>query len=59
MLTKISVVKTYWVGMTFEQKTVLADAVNLVMHADEYLDKYFNQEHLDAMNNLRQALLNV
>lgn len=60
MLTKIAVEKTYWLGMSAEQKD---DLINFVREFDQSdikgLSKQFSREGLDALNDLRECLLSA
>lgn len=62
MLTRIEVKKTYWLGMSGEQKTdLLTGLVAMIEYEKECSasNKLFSCDELDALGDLRQALLNI
>lgn len=60
MLTKIVVEKTYWVGMTLEQKEALIKFVRDFEQSDiKGLSHGFERDSIAAMDDLRTSLLNM
>lgn len=62
MLTKISVVKTYWLGMTKEQKDMLLRTMTVTINNSEFkavIDSVLMPEEKEVLEDLRQSLLNV
>lgn len=60
MLTKIEVSKTYWIGISETQQTELRSAVvKLKDFYPETLNEIFTLEEQEALNEFRQAMLNV
>ena len=59
MMTKTEVTKTYWVGMTTEQKKELLNAVNRMTTLDSQNFRTFNEGELEVLEALRLALLNT
>ena len=61
MMTRIEVEKTYWVGMSFEQKESLKSAI-LAALGNEDSDSMpvgMSDDERMALNDFRLALLNV
>lgn len=60
MLVKTETIKTIWVGMSKDQKVDIATALNkLEISSRGARDDLLTDEELEAVNSLRQALLNV
>jgi len=64
MQTKISVEKTYWIGMTPDQLTELTTAMVAIFSNEESLKLFISiggvtKESVEVLDDLRQALLNV
>jgi len=59
MRTKIAVEKTYWVGMTDDQRVELTTAVVSIGEIASVNDGLLTLEAIEVLSDLRQALLSV
>ncbi len=57
MLTKIAVEKTYWIGMTGEQKDKLLHTLTIFNNSTQ-LKAVMESEEQEVLDDLRQSLLN-